>query len=219
MNKISERSLKSQNMKWLVSLAAFDLIMIVLFVVPELIDGASITQLGIARGLATIVLPVVVLLIANILSANVKAMLVYWKPYGVLPGSEAFTKYGPTDPRIDMVALKKNVGVFPTDKNDQNSKWYKLYKMVENHTEVSSTQKEFLMYRDMAVMTLPLIAFTPLGLYFVGVGTTALWLCACLMFAQYILTAISARHAGIRFVCNVLAIHSAKKIIVNKPQL
>ena len=218
MKSSPERSLKSLNMKWLVSLATFDLIVVVLFVVPELISTASMTQLGIARGFSIIVLPVIILLIVNVLSANVKAMLVYWKPLGVLPGAEAFTTYGPADPRIDMIALKKNVGALPTEPKEQNSKWYKLYKVVENQTEVSSAQKDFLMYRDMAVMSLPLIVLVPLSLYFMGVGTNALWLCAGLFLVQYALTAISARHAGIRFVCNVLAVHAAKKVTAPKPQ-
>jgi hypothetical protein len=217
MKSGSERSLKSLNMKWLVSLVGCDLVLVVLFVVPELVSAASVTQLGIARGLAVVVLPVVVLLIGNVLPANTKAMLVYWRPLGVLPGAESFTKYGPSDPRIDMVALKKNVGVLPTDAREQNSKWYKLYKMVENQTEVSSAQKDFLMYRDMAVMSLPLMVLVPLGLYFMGVHANGLWICAGLFLVQYILTAISARHAGIRFVCNVLAIHAAKKVTMTKP--
>jgi hypothetical protein len=216
MNSDPRRPLKSLNMRWLVSLAAFDLTVVLLFIVPELISKAGMTQLAIARGLVTIMLPVIVLLTVNVLSANTKAMLVYWKPFGVLPGSEAFTKYAPADLRIDMAALRKNVGVLPTDPREQNSKWYKLYKMVENHTEVSSAQKDFLMYRDMAVMSLPLIVLAPLGLYFVGVGTNAIGLCAGLFLVQYILTAISGRHAGIRFVCNVLAVHAAKKVIAPK---
>ena len=211
MNTGAERSLKSLNMKWLVSLAAFDLIVVVLFVVPELIKTANTMELGVARAVAAIVLPVAVLLIANVLPANVKAMLVYWKPLNILPGSEAFTKYAPSDPRIDMAALKKNVGALPTDPKEQNAKWYKLYKRVEAHTEVTSAQKDFLMYRDMAVMSLPLIFLVPFGLYFSGISTGRLLLCAGLFLLQYILTAISARHAGIRFVCNVLAVHSTRK--------
>jgi hypothetical protein len=218
MKRRPEQSLKSMNMKWLVALAVFDLIAVVLFVVPELLSSASMTQLGVARGLSTIVLPVIVLLVVNVLSANVKAMLAYWKPLGVLPGSEAFTAYGPSDPRIDLVALKKNVGELPTEPKEQNTKWYKLYKMVESQAEVSSAQKDFLMYRDMAVLSLPLIVLVPLSLYFVGVETKSLWLCAFLFLVQYILTAISARNAGIRFVCNVLAVHAAKKVAAPKSQ-
>lgn len=208
------RSLKSLNMKWLVSLAAFDLVVVVLFVVPDLVSRTSMTQLAIARVLSILVLPVIVLLIVNVLSANVKAMFVYWKPLGVLPGSAAFTTYGPADPRLDMTTLKKNVGALPTEPKEQNSKWYKLYKVVENHTEVAAAQKDFLMYRDMAVMSLSLTVLVPLGLYFVGARANALWLCACLFLVQYVLTAVSARHAGIRFVCNVLAVHAAKNVAV-----
>ena len=161
-------------------------------------------------------MPVVVLLIVNVLPHDVKSMLVYWKPLGVLPGSEAFTKYGPRDPRIDMAALKKNVGALPTESTEQNSKWYKLYKQVPNEPEVQEAHKLFLMYRDMAVLSLPLVALVPLSLNVAGVSNSTLALAAGLFVGQYLLTALSARWSGIRFVCNVLAIHSARKITAAK---
>lgn len=212
----SERSLKSLNVKWLVSMALADALIIFLFVVPE-ITKETWTVIAMVRGLGTVVMPVLVLLIANVLPYNIKAMLVYWKAMGWLPGSEAFTKYAPADERIDMVALKRNVGVLPTDPKEQNSKWFKLYKMVEHQTEVAAAQKDFLMYRDMAVISLPLIVLVPLGLWLLGVGPGALWFAVALFVVQYLLAAISARHSGIRFVTNVLAIHSAKKITAPKP--
>jgi hypothetical protein len=211
----TERSLKSLNVKWLVSMALADAVAIFLFIVPEITKDMW-TTVAVIRGLGTVVLPVLVLLIVNVLPYNVKAMLVYWKPLGWLPGSEAFTKYGPVDERIDMIALKRNVGVQPIDRREQNSKWYKLYKMVENQTEVAAAQKDFLLYRDMAVISLPLIALVPLGLWLADVDLGALLFAAALFAAQYLLTAVSARHSGIRFVTNVLAIHSAKKIAPQK---
>mgnify|MGYP001344779523 CR=1 FL=1 len=72
-------------------------------------------------------------------------------------------------------------------------------------------------YRDMAVISLPLIVLVPLGLWLLGVGPGALWFGVALFVVQYLLAAISARHSGIRFVTNVLAIHSAKKITAPKP--
>ena len=155
-------------------------------------------------------------LIVNVLPHDVKSMLVYWKPLGVLPGCEAFTKYGPRDPRIDMAALKKNVGALPTDSTEQNSKWYKLYKQVPNEPEVQEAHKLFLMYRDMAALSLPLVALVPLSLNVAGVSNSTLMLSAGLFVVQYLLTALSARWSGIRFVCNVLAIHSASKIAQTK---
>lgn len=216
MKNSGERSLKSLNMKWLVLLAAADVLFVLLFVAPDLLSGVTLTQIGIGRVLTTTLMPVVVLLIVNVLPHDVKSMLVYWKPLGVLPGCEAFTKYGPRDPRIDMTALKKNVGALPTDSTEQNSKWYKLYKQVPNEPEVQEAHKLFLMYRDMAVLSLPLVALAPLSLSLAGASNSTLALAAGLFVGQYLLTAFSARWSGIRFVCNVLAIHSARKITAPK---
>lgn len=216
MKNNGERSLKSLNMKWLVLMAAADVLFVLLFVAPDLLNGVTLTQIGIGRVLTTTVMPIVVLLIVNVLPHEVKSMLVYWKPLGVLPGCEVFTKYGPRDPRIDMVALKKNVGALPTDSTEQNSKWYKLYKQVPNEPEVQEAHKLFLMYRDMAVLSLPLVALVPLSLNVAGVSNSTLALAAGLFVIQYLLTALSARWSGIRFVCNVLAIHSASKIVQTK---
>lgn len=216
MKNNGERSLKSLNMKWLVLLAAADVLFVLLFVAPDLLNGVTLTQIGVGRVLTTTVMPVVVLLIVNVLPHDVKSMLVYWKPLGVLPGCEAFTKYGPRDPRIDMAALKKNVGALPTESTEQNSKWYKLYKQVPNEPEVQEAHKLFLMYRDMAVLSLPLVALVPLSLNVAGVSNSTLALAAGLFVVQYLLTALSARWSGIRFVCNVLAIHSARKITATK---
>ena len=216
MKNNGERSLKSLNMKWLVLLAAADVLFVLLFVSPNLLNGVTLTQIGIGRVLTTTVMPVVVLLIVNVLPHDVKSMLVYWKPLGVLPGSEAFTKYGPRDPRIDMAALKKNVGALPRESTEQNTKWYKLYKQVPNEPEVQEAHKLFLMYRDMAVLSLPLMALVPLSLNVASVSNSTLALAAGLFVVQYLLTALSARWSGIRFVCNVLAIHSARKITTTR---
>jgi hypothetical protein len=212
MSTNGERSLKSLNLKWLVLLAVADVLAVLFFVAPELIKGASLTEIGIGRVLTTTVMPVVVLLIVNVLPHNLKSALVYWKPLDVLPGTEAFTKYGPADPRIDMAALKKNVGSLPSDPIEQNAKWYKLYKQVPNETEVAEAHKLFLMYRDMAVMSLALVVLVPATLLIVGAASTAPGLAAGLFLLQYLVTALSARWSGIRFVSNVLAVHSARKI-------
>lgn len=209
-----ERSLKSLNMKWLVLLAVADVLVVLFFVAPELVKGASLTEVGVGRVLTTTVMPVVVLLIVNVLPHSVKSMLVYWRPLGVLPGTEAFTKYGPADPRIDMEALKKNVGELPAGPVEQNSKWYKLYKQVANEPEVVEAHKLFLMYRDMAVMSLALVVLVPVALSVVGAASTGSWLALGVFFFQYLVTALSARWSGIRFVCNVIAVHSVSEIAV-----
>jgi hypothetical protein len=208
----AEGSLKSQNMKWLVLLAAADVLAILLFVAPEIAKGVTLTELGVGRVLTTTVLPVVVLLLVNVLPHEVKSSLVFWKLRDALPGCRAFTRYAPRDQRIDMVALKKNVGAFPSEPADQNAKWYKLYKQVPTDPTVRDAHRHFLLYRDMAALSLPLIVLVPAALYFTGVARSALWSAAGLFLAQYVLTALSARWSGVRFVCNVLAVHAAKKV-------
>lgn len=213
-----ERSLKSLNMKWLVLLAVADVLGVLFFLVPEVVKGASLTGVGIGRVLTTTVMPVVVLLIVNVLPHNVKSSLVYWKPLGVLPGTEAFTRYGPADPRIDMAALKKHVGTLPADPTEQNAKWYKLYKQVPNEPEVAEAHRLFLMYRDMAVMSLALVFLIPATLLVVSAASPVPWLAAGVFALQYLVTALSSRWSGIRFVCNVLAVHSARKITMPRAQ-
>ena len=62
MKSNADRSLKSQNMKWLVMLAVFDMLVVLVFIAPEIIATTTPTYLTIIRGMATTVLPVVVLL-------------------------------------------------------------------------------------------------------------------------------------------------------------
>lgn len=209
---MSQKSLKSQNMKWLVMLGTADLIVILLFLVPSLSTGASLEELGSWKLLTTVAIPIAILLTINVLPHTIKSALVYWKPIGWLPGSESFTKYAPRDPRISMKTLAANVGELPTDSKEQNAKWYSLYKMVETLPEVEEAQKNFLMYRDMAVLSLPFIVLAPFTLHFAGAESTALWFGSGLFSVQFLLTALSARWSGIRFVTNVLAIHSSRKV-------
>lgn len=189
-----------------------DLAVVLLFLVPGVPSGASLTELGNWRLLTTVVVPIVVLLLVNVLPHKLKCLLVYWRPYGWLPGCEAFSKYGPADVRIDMAALTRHVGPLPTESGKQNARWYQLYKQVENEPEVAEAHKGFLMYRDMAVLSLPFIAMAPAMLFYAGATPGSQWVGAGVFAIQYFLSAVSARHSGIRFVTNVLAVHSARRV-------
>jgi len=212
-----DRSLKSLNMKWLVMLASLDVLIVLVFVAPEFLKDASWSTVAVMRGLVTALLPVIVLLLTGMLSHETKAKLVYWKVSNPYPGCEAFTRHGPADARIDMVALKKNVGELPIDPAEQNKKWFKLYKMVGDDRAVVEAHKLYLMYRDMAALSLPLVALVPVGLYFVNAPSPTLWMTAALFAIQFVVCCFGARNAGTRFVCNVLSIHSTKKVTSPKP--
>lgn len=210
-------SLKSGNFRWLCSLAIVDVLAISIFVFPEIVGGATLTQITAARAAMTIALPMIVLLLSALLSPNIKASLVYWKGRAALPGHEAFTRHGPSDTRIDMGALRKNVGVIPSLAADQNVLWYKLYKKVDSEVSVIEAHRTFLLFRDMASVSALLVFLVPAGLYLNGTTATVLWSAAALFSVQYLVAAVAARNSGIRFVTNVLAIHSSRKVLLAKP--
>ena len=212
MPTTSDRSLKARNFGWLVGVATADAAVLTLFVAPGLVGAATATQLGTYRAMASVLLPVLILLLTNILPSGAKASLVYWKLRDVLPGANAFTRHGPRDPRVDMVRLKKNVGTLPADPKEQNAKWYRLYKLVEARVEVMSAQRDFLLYRDIASMSLLLMVLGPVVMHFAGNGGFAVSSAAGLFLVQYLAASVSARHAGIRFVCTVLALHATEKV-------
>ena len=206
---IQKRSLKAEYQKWLWALLVTDLTGILFLVFPGVPSADELTKGTLWRLLTTTVIPVAVLLIVNVLPHKVKCMLVYWKPYGWLPGCEAFTKYGLNDPRVDMARLAAKVRPLPTDPVKQNSRWYQLYKAKADEIEVAEAHKLFLMYRDMATITAFLIPLTPLALYLAYAPAASQWMSAGALLVQYLVTALSARHSGVRLVTNVLAVHSA----------
>jgi hypothetical protein len=73
------------------------------------------------------------------------------------------------------------------------------------------------MYRDMAALSLPFIALAPLCLYFAGASPNMRWLGVGIFVVQYVLTTLSRRHSGIRFVANVVTVHSARKVAAASP--
>lgn len=217
MKRASEGSLKAGNFRWLVGIAAADAAILTLFAAPSLIGSTTATQLGVLRAMAALFLPIFVLLVVNLIPHGTKASLVFWKLRDALPGAEAFTRYGPGDPRVDMARLKKHVGAFPSEPKEQNTKWYRLYKLVQVRVEVISAQRDFLLYRDAAAMSLVLMPLGPIVMYF-AVGSLAASVTGALFAAQYLVTCLSARHAGVRFVCTVLALNSTEKIESRVPK-
>ena len=70
MKSNPNRSLKSSNLPWLVSLVVVDIMVLAVFVFTDLIASVSLTQLTAARAAVTGILPVGVLL----LSASIALM-------------------------------------------------------------------------------------------------------------------------------------------------
>ncbi|HOO49958.1 MAG TPA: hypothetical protein PLK94_01570 [Alphaproteobacteria bacterium] len=147
-------------------------------------------------------------IILGLFSATAKARLVYWHYNYPLPGSRAFTVHMKTDHRIDPKTLEKKWGPLPTNPEDQNRLWYRIYKDVERDIRVQESHRDWLFSRDLAAYSVFfLIVFVPSA-----VGSNANWrvtlIYVIITIVQYLILIIAARTYGNRFVCNVLAIES-----------
>lgn len=205
------KSLKSQNLVWLWSVVAADAVVLLLLAFPGSLTPASIKDYAWLRAGGAVVAPVVVLLLTSLLSSDTKAVLVFWRFTETLPGHRAFSVYAVNDSRIDQDALRKNVGTFPDAAKDQNTMWYKLYKKVDSDVAVVQAHRHYLLFRDLATLSLLLAPILAILLYAAGASLTTSGIALAFIIVQYAATAVAARQNGIRFVTNVLALHAVKR--------
>ena len=205
------KSLVSQNLKWLWGVVVMDAAALLLIAFPETFNEATIKDYAWLRTAATAVVPMIVLLLTSLVSADAKAVLVYWRLADTLPGHRAFSIYAVKDPRIDLDALRKNVGAFPDAAKDQNTMWFKLYKKVDSDVTVAQAHRHYLLFRDLATLSLLLAPISAILLHTVGASLTSSSIAVLVLIGQYIATAVAARHNGVRFVTNVLALHAVKR--------
>lgn len=205
-------TLKGKNLTWLVAALAFDAIVLWLVAnqapVTELTSAQSLTK----RAALITLLPVPALLLSSLLSSNLKAVLVFWRWQYPLPGARAFTVHAPADPRIALDRLRKNVGEFPQDPREQNSRWYALYREVQDEASVRDSHGHYLLFRDLAGVSLLLTLAVPLALLVAASASRMVVLgSVAFFFTQYLLAAQAGRVAGVRMVRNVLALHASLK--------
>jgi hypothetical protein len=151
-------------------------------------------------------LPLVVLLLSQVLPSPLKASLVFWKLKDALPGHRAFSKYASTDPRVNVQGLQKRIGKVHTTPHDQNASWFKLYLQVADEPSVIDANKGYLLFRDMAAISILLVVIVPASLFASGTRSRVVLIVAALFAAQYLFTAIAARNNGVALVTNVLAL-------------
>ncbi len=205
------KSLKAQNIGWLWGVVAADILILIAVAFPAFQGQAAIKEYAWVRTSAAAAAPAVVLLLTSLLSADTKAVLVFWRIHNTLPGHRAFSMYALADPRIDIEALRKIVGAFPASPRDENTLWYRLYKKVEEEAPVTLAHRHFLLFRDLATLSFLLALIAPTALHFLNSTMTATWSSFGLFATQYVAAAIAARNCGVRMVTNVLSVHSSKR--------
>jgi hypothetical protein len=204
------KSLKAKNILSIWAVLLSDAVGVLALTFPTITENVSASAGAFLRSGLAAVAPVVVFLLTSLLPPHVKAVLVFWRIRDALPGHRAFSLYAFRDPRIDIESLKKNVGQFPDSPRDQNSLWYRLFKKVEGEEAVALAHRQFLLFRDLASISILLIAIAPALLYALGVPSLNIGIVIALFLIQYSATAIAARNHGERLVTNVLAVHSTK---------
>ncbi|MBD9663218.1 MULTISPECIES: hypothetical protein [unclassified Variovorax] len=217
MKDYSSKTLKGRNLAWLVATLVLDVLVLLVIAFHTAIDELTPTKVAIIRASLTTLLPIPALILSSLISSDHKAILVFWRLQHPLPGARAFSVHAPADPRIDLEKLKKNVGEFPSAQREQNSKWYGLYKQVDSDSSVVDSHKNYLLFRDIAAMSLLLVPALPLVMHLNGVDSTRISVSAVWFLGQYLITAFAARTTGIRFVQNVLAVHASRKVVGSRP--
>jgi hypothetical protein len=206
------RSLKEQN-NWKIWLVvAFNVLFFWMCLKANTIRSTDISALTtnavtfLPAGLAGIVATV----LNSLISADMKARIVYWRWHHALPGNRAFSQYAERDPRVNIEKLRSQLKVLPVDPGQQNATWYKIYKTLETQPSVNEAHKTFLFLRDYASLSLLFL------IIFGGVAGPAFFadrdiatVNASLLILQFIVVCLSARNAGVRMVTNVLAIKAA----------
>lgn len=208
----SNKTLKGRNLAWLVATLGLDFLVLLVLAFHTAIEDLTPARVTAIRASLTALLPIPVLILSSLISADHKAVLVFWRFKHPLPGSRAFSVHAPADHRIDLAKLKKNVGEFPVNERDQNSKWYGLYKQIDSDPSVMDSHKNYLLFRDIAAMSLLLVPVLPVVMYFSGIDMPRILICATWFLGQYLVTSFAARTTGIRFVQNVLAVHASRKV-------
>jgi hypothetical protein len=203
------RALKARNGPVLAAILLADVAVFLLAADDPL--AAHWRDLLTTRALAACLAPVLVLLTASLLPASWKARLVFWRWKHALPGHRAFTDRVLNDPRIDRDRLLHNVALFPVETGEQNQFWYRLFKKVENEPSIEYINRQFLLLRDLAALSLLLLAPTAIALLAGWCEPRQAGIASAIFAVQYLLAAVSANRAGHGLVSSVLALHGAKR--------
>jgi len=167
-------------------------------------DAQNLVPVGLALVIATV--------LNGLVSAEMKARLVFLRWRHALPGHRAFSKYAGRDPRIDVPALEiLHAARLPIDPIEQNRTWYRIYRTMENDQAVRQIHRDFLLLRDYTAFCAVFIVFYGAAAFWaipsIKIGLTYL----LVLIAQYAVVRQAASNYGIRFVTTVLARWAAKE--------
>lgn len=203
------KNLKKQNKTIIYSFIVLNIVVgyIFLFIEDLSLDNINnfIGNVSSEKGIFALAIPFVTLILTNILSSNLKAIIIFTRINNPLPGSRAFSKYIFKDSRITIENLENKYGPFPKEPVEQNALWYRIFKKHQDETIIVEAHKNFLLTRDIASISIMLILFFFLFWCIFQPDFTKAFHYLIYLILQALLFIICARVLGVRFTCNVLA--------------
>ena len=154
-----------------------------------------------------------VFLMDSVIPGDVKFSIVYF-PFGELPGKTIFSKMKNdckdmrfTEAEV-LFQYKDIYTTLPEKQKDrkkyENSKWNNLYRKYEKKSRVFVANRDFLLCRDMTIMTAFLLGIYLLGIYGIQIFGFSRRIIAILI-VEYIICNIATREKGKKFAYNVIA--------------
>jgi hypothetical protein len=211
------QSLKMQN-AWLIRavlilhVIAFSYVAFEPFALVQLSGADALEKLKTALPSGSLSIAIIMLaklVLLGLFPARLRDRLIHWRWLHPLPGCRAFTKFGPSDPRVDMARLQQRYGQLPTDPAEQGRLFYKIYRAHADDVGVLDAHKSYLAARDIATISLILLILFP-GLAWWATGNLErVALYSAFLFGPYSLMSFAAHAYARRFVENVLAAASS----------
>lgn len=171
----------------------------------SLISLKSIAESQWMKAGGIVLLTILVTMLNRYGKDRIKGVLVFWRIKNILPGCRAFTELAGSDPRIDLKRVRQAVGSdLPTDPSEQNKAWYRLYQQVRDSASIQDAHKDYLLFRDITWLTLPIAIVCQLFLMSFGnFKMAAIHFGVCVII--YLLSRLAARMAAESLVRTVLA--------------
>lgn len=164
-----------------------------------------------APGTAAVGLIVIAsLLLLGMINPNWRDRIIHWRWRDPLPGCRAFTGIGPQSSHVNMAVIDAHFGPLPTECDEQNKLFYKIYREHRDDIGVLDSHGRYLAARDIGTITailaisLPWLAWWATGNFWrsAAYGATLL--------ATFGFCAIAAKNYSWRMVQHVLALASSK---------
>jgi hypothetical protein len=212
------KSLKEQN-AWLIRTALVLQAAAFAYVVFQPFPIIQFAEPGLARKMQDFLAPGSIslglialtrLVLLGLIPPQLRDRLIHWRWANPLPGSRAFTKIGPSDPRVDMNKLQKKYGALPTEPAEQDRLFYSIYRKLADDVGVLDAHKSYLAARDLGTINfLLMILLLPVAAWFAQDGKT-LTLYAVFLVLAYVVMCLAAQVYGMRLVQNSLAVASRR---------